>query len=152
MKKRRLCNEWKFRMKILHVYYQLFTYQLHIRWPMFSCNFYANPNFSQKYLPAISALLCSSNFPRNVVNLYTPGFRCQNQASSVQNQASGVQNQASGVKTRLPVSKSPPFHPESLKPPRHEIACDVSLKICKKKYLNHPQVMNLIEQVFARQS
>ena len=138
MKKRRLCNEWKFRMKILHVYYQLFTYQLHIRWPMFSCNFYANPNFSQKYLPAISALLCSSNFPRNVVNLYTPGFRCQNQASGVQNQASGVQNQASGVQKPPPLSSGIS---------RHEIARDVSLKICKKQYLNHPQVMNLIEQV-----
>ena len=34
------------------------------------------------------------------------------------------------------------------KPPHQEIACDVSLKICKKQYLNRFQVMNLIEQVF----
>ena len=43
--------EWKFGMKILRVYYQLFTYQLLICQPMFSCsNFYADPNFSREYL------------------------------------------------------------------------------------------------------
>ena len=59
-----------------------------------------------------------------------PGFRCPKPGFRCQNQASGVQKPplSSGIA-------------------RHEIACDVSLKICKKQYLNHPQVMNLIEQV-----
>ena len=40
------------------------------------------------------------------------------------------------------------FNRNRSKPPRQEISCDVSLKIYKKQYQNHPQVINLIEQVF----
>ena len=95
--KRRGCKEWKFRMKILHVYYQLFTYQLHICWPMFSCsNLYADPNFSQKYLTAIFALICSS---RGMLSKRTV-FNSKKSEGQFRHSRLPVS------KTRLPVSKT----------------------------------------------
>ena len=53
--KRRRCVEWKFGMKILHVYYRLLTYQLHIRLPMFLAAISMLTQISPKNMPAISA-------------------------------------------------------------------------------------------------
>ena len=116
---------------------------VHLPTPYSLANVFLQFLCEPEFLPKISSFyFCSSSyllvqFPKECCQFVhsrlpvsKPGFRCPKPGFRCQNQASGVQKPplSSGIA-------------------RHEIACDVSLKICKKQYLNHPQVMNLIEQV-----
>ena len=83
---------------------------------MFSCsNFYhvADPNFSKKYFPAISALIYTSNFPRKY---------CQSRGKDAGWPVMSAVILASGVQKGLQCPIAPPvtaycdrgsFHPES---------------------------------------